>query len=396
MTAPAATIKKIRKQFEKVLSGGGADCISFGAMDTALFGGTSHARSWLLSVAARAGRAVKPTGDTDGFKTWVALLRERHAELSDEGLVDVSVGVPTADPEHCDVSFSQIDPPPKRTGAPKKVAATEAVQLCKTLEADQVLKSRIDPKLLKLLPGSASQKPGRHRSGPGMGIMEETLRSTVTVPLLLHFSERVQDFQRLCRLSPGPRLKEFRRFEARILLERVPRLLVKKVSSERYAVVGKYGQIYEAYRKLGYSEARCAVLPKPTRSVRRNGVSPKDTAGMREYVQINLFCQASIKLCELLEAEAFTKKPRTKKPSSPKVVTANSVVTRNLRRLKRESGLSYEKLAEKAGVRKQTVLANAQGTAAPRPETLKYYADVFTERLNRKVSVAEICGKTDS
>ena len=393
MTASADTIRKIREQFEDALSGGGADCVYLGAMDIELSEGTLFGRNRLRSVAVAAGQAVDRSRDTDGFDTWVALLRERHAELSEEGLVDVFVGAPYKDPERCDVALSQIDSPPRSTGASRKVPATEAALLWKTLKEDQVLRNRIDPKLLKLLPVPAAQKPGRRRSGPRMGIMEEILRSTVTVPLILHFSERAQDFRRLCRLSPGPRLKEFRRLEARMQLETMGsgRLAVNRVSSGRYVVVGKYIKIYEAYCTLGYSDARCVVLPKPTRSVRRNSVPPNET---REYVLINLFCQASIKLCELLEAEAFGQKDQ--KSSLPKVVTADSVVTRNLNRLRYEAGLSYEKLASKAGVRKNTVAANLKGTAAPQPATLKYYAEVFTAYLGRKVSVAEIRGKTNT
>ncbi len=109
MTASADTIKEIRKQFEEVLSDGGADCISFGAMDTELSGGTLFGRSRLRSVAVAAGRAIGRAGDADGFETWVALLRERHAALSDEGLLSVSVSVvPDENCERCNVAFSQI------------------------------------------------------------------------------------------------------------------------------------------------------------------------------------------------------------------------------------------------------------------------------------------------
>ena len=345
-------------------------------MDTELSGGTLFGRSRLRSVAVRAGRAIGRAGDADGFETWVALLRDRHAALSNEGLLSVSVSVAfDVDCEHRDVALSHIDPPPKSTGAPTKVAATESVQLCKRLEADPVLKSKIDPTLLTLLPGPAAPKPGRRRSGPGMGIMEEILRSTATVPLLLHFSECAQDFRRLCQLRPGTRMKAFRRLEA----QNLPPLRVEKVSSGRYAVIDKYDELYEAYRTLGSSEARCIVVPVA-----------------REDVQINLFCQASIKLCELLEDEAGEHEQKAKKPSLPRVATADSVVTRNLDRLRHEAGLSYEKLASRMGVRKNTVVANLKGTAAPRPETLKFYAEVFTECLKRKVSVAEICGETNT
>ena len=380
MAASAPTIRKIRTQFEEVLSDGAADCISFGAMDIELSGGTLFGRNRLRSVAVAAGRAIDRAGDADGFETWVALLRERQAELSDEGLLSVSVPVVfEEDCEHCDVALSQIDPPLKSTGAPSKVAATEAVQLCRRLEADQVLNSRIDPKLLQLLPVPAAQKPGRRRSSPRMGIMEDILLDTATVPLLLYSSERAQDFRRLCQLSPGPRLKKFRRLEAKML----PRLIVEKVSSGRYTVIDKHDELYEAYRTLGNSEARCAVQP---------------TTGARE-VQINLFCQASIKLCKLLEAEAFEPEATSEKPSAPGEVRADDtieVVARNIESLRRESGLSYEQLAKAMGMQKRTVMANAKGRAAARPETLKLYADEFTDRLGRNVSVAKIRGETDA
>ena len=361
MTASADRIRKIREQFEDALSGGGADCVYLGAMDIELSGGTLFGRNRLRSVAVAAGRAIDRTRGADGFKTWVALLRERHAELSEEGLLSVSVQVVfEKDYEHCDVALSQIDPPLKSTGAPEKVPATEAALLWKTLKEDQVLRSRIDPKLLKLLPVPAAQKPGRPRSSPKMGIMEDILLSTATVPLLLHYSEHPQDFQRLCQLPSGPSLNKFRRLEAKML----PRLIVEKVSSGRYAAIDQY-ELYEAYRTLGCSEARCAVQPPA-----------------RENVQINLFCQASIKLCELLEAEAFD--------------GAIEVVARNLTRLKRENGLTFEQLAELMGKQKKTVMANVKGTSAPRPDTLKLYAEVFTQRLKRKVSVAEIVRETNS
>ena len=269
MTASATTIKKIGKRFKRVLSGGGADCISFGAMDTELSGGTLFARRRLHSVAVRAGRAIDRAEDADGFKTWVALLHERYAELSEEGFLSMSAGVPTEEPERRDVPFSQINPPPKSKGAPKKVAA---------------------------------------------------------------------------------RVKAFRRREAQILLEKVPHLLVKKASSGRYAVIDKYITVYDAYRTLGYSEAKCAVLPPPVappprgtkgqvgdivqgkdgrqyRLAKFDGATAIFEPVEREYVQIDLFCQASIMLCKLLEAEAGEHEQEaaggSEPPSSPDVVTGD-------------------------------------------------------------------------
>ena len=106
-------------------------------------------------------------------------------------------------------------------------------------------------------------------------------------------------------------------------------------------------------------------------------------------------------LCELLEAT-------TENPSSPDVATDDSaidagshqegdrrdelqddsparvsVVARNISKLRLESGLSYEKLATLMGVEKRTVMANAKGASVARPATLKLYAEVFTQRLDR-------------
>ena len=102
----------------------------------------------------------------------------------------------------------------------------------------------------------------------------------------------------------------------------------------------------------------------------------------QEYEVIRNVCRASIELCKILEAEAFAENEAR-------------VTVRNIKRLRLESGLSNSDLARLMGVQKETVLENAHGTTTPRPETLKLYADVFTDRLDRRVSVAEIRGDTD-
>ena len=55
-----------------------------------------------------------------------------------------------------------------------------------------------------------------------------------------------------------------------------------------------------------------------------------------------------------------------------------------------------QKLADRLDVQKKTVLENVRGRSAPRPATLKLYAEEFSSRLGRPVTVAEIQGKSDT
>ena len=109
-------------------------------------------------------------------------------------------------------------------------------------------------------------------------------------------------------------------------------------------------------------------------------------------------------LCALLETEALaeeiargtniaqgSKQQELQGDRPPSVVG----VGQNIERLRFETGFSYEKLAFRMGVERKTVWANASGRTMPRPETLKLYADVFSEELGRPVSVAEIRDTTD-
>ena len=119
---------------------------------------------------------------------------------------------------------------------------------------------------------------------------------------------------------------------------------------------------------------------------------------------IDRVCRASMDLCALLETEALAEeiasgtdiakgnKQQELQGDRPRSVTA---VGKNIERLRFETGLSYTKLASRLGVQKKTVLENVRGRTMPRPETLKLYADVFTDKLGRPVSVEKIRDTTD-
>ena len=119
---------------------------------------------------------------------------------------------------------------------------------------------------------------------------------------------------------------------------------------------------------------------------------------------IDRVCRASMDLCALLETEAFaeeiargtdiakgSKQQELQRDRPPSGVG----VGQNIERLRFEIGFSYEKLATRMGVERKTVQANASGRTRPRPQTLKLYADVFSEELGRPVSVEEIRDTTD-
>ena len=164
----------------------------------------------------------------------------------------------------------------------------------------------------------------------------------------------------------------------------------------RYVVALQDRAIYAAYVELCYTSAPCVVKPRG----RRPPMEEHPVDGR----EIDRVCCASMDLCELLETEALTEeiargtdiakgsKQQELQGDRPPSVAA---VGKNIERLRFETGLSYTKLASRLGVQKKTVLENVRGRTMPRPETLKLYADVFSDNLGRSVSVAEIRRATD-
>ena len=154
----------------------------------------------------------------------------------------------------------------------------------------------------------------------------------------------------------------------------------------RYVVALQDRAIYAAYVELCYTSAPCVVKARGRRlSMEAHTVDER---------VIDRVCRASMDLCALLETEALaegSKQQELQGDRSPSVVG----VGQNIARLRFETGFSYEELASIMGVEKKTVWANASGRTMPRPQTLKLYADVFSEELGRPVSVAEIRGTTD-
>lgn len=61
-------------------------------------------------------------------------------------------------------------------------------------------------------------------------------------------------------------------------------------------------------------------------------------------------------------------------------------IGRNIAKLAKESGWSYEELSRKTGIDKKLVVCHIHGKNRPNPRTLKLYADAFTIALNRSIT----------
>lgn len=69
---------------------------------------------------------------------------------------------------------------------------------------------------------------------------------------------------------------------------------------------------------------------------------------------------------------------------------AESPVGKNLDRLRKDCGWSFDELAKKTGLEKSLILGHINEGKGATPKTLKLYADAFSKQLKRTVSVAEI------
>jgi len=63
---------------------------------------------------------------------------------------------------------------------------------------------------------------------------------------------------------------------------------------------------------------------------------------------------------------------------------------RNINKLRKECGWSFDQLAAKTGLDKKLILGHVKHGKGFIPRTLRTYADAFTKKLNRTVTVAEI------
>jgi ribosome-binding protein aMBF1 (putative translation factor) len=82
--------------------------------------------------------------------------------------------------------------------------------------------------------------------------------------------------------------------------------------------------------------------------------------------------------------------PTTESPSIGTAKTYKTDFGRNVDRLRKECGWSFDELAGKTGMDKKLILGHVNEGKGARPNTVKTYAEAFTKKLNRNVSVAEL------
>lgn len=129
---------------------------------------------------------------------------------------------------------------------------------------------------------------------------------------------------------------------------------------------------------------------------------------------ISRLCEASAKYCSELEgraveAEALTeigqlgRAKREERPVSAADAPADgekelpkrsfaTVFGRNLDRLRRESGWSFDEMEVATGIAKNLSLGHVNKGKGAHPSTMAIYAKSFSERLGRDVTVAELEG----
>ena len=80
---------------------------------------------------------------------------------------------------------------------------------------------------------------------------------------------------------------------------------------------------------------------------------------------------------------------KTMKGSGRRSTAADNIkmrVGQNIEKLKKESGWSFDKLAEKTGIDKKTILSHVHGKSKPHPKTQREYAQAFAKELNRAIT----------
>jgi ribosome-binding protein aMBF1 (putative translation factor) len=65
-------------------------------------------------------------------------------------------------------------------------------------------------------------------------------------------------------------------------------------------------------------------------------------------------------------------------------------IGKNIEKLKKECGWSFNKLAEKTGIDRTLSLSHVHGKSKPHPKTLKEYAQAFAKELARQITANDL------
>lgn len=113
----------------------------------------------------------------------------------------------------------------------------------------------------------------------------------------------------------------------------------------------------------------------------------------REFEKAPEWKQYQDALLEVAEGQIATGDRRSElKATAPSsiVTPKKTSIGRNIDRLRKECGWSFNDVAEKTGLDKKLILGHVNLGKGTRPNTLKMYADAFGKKLGRPVTVAEL------
>ena len=127
----------------------------------------------------------------------------------------------------------------------------------------------------------------------------------------------------------------------------------------------------------------------------RTRTSPSNTGGAREinWAMKSALGEAKLKLkTQRIKAERSLRDvPLSGLQSGTKPAKNHkTALARNIDRLRKECGWSFDDLAEVTDLDKKLVLGHVSGGKGAHPKTLQRYAQTFTEKLGRPVTVAEL------
>ena len=107
---------------------------------------------------------------------------------------------------------------------------------------------------------------------------------------------------------------------------------------------------------------------------------------------IDCLCIASVECCVELEKASF-EDPLRRRPVHKNYKTA---LARNVDRLRRECGWSFNALSKASGVDKKAILRHVNAGGRAKVRTLNAYAEAFSKELHRIVTAEELRGNAQS
>jgi ribosome-binding protein aMBF1 (putative translation factor) len=108
-------------------------------------------------------------------------------------------------------------------------------------------------------------------------------------------------------------------------------------------------------------------------------------AASKEGGVIRRVCVASATFSSRLERKAL----KALEPARDNARRSTDI-GRNIDKLRKECGWSFDQLADETGIDKKLILSHVNKGARPVPRILKEYAQTFSKGLQRKITVSDL------